>query len=129
MALFRAWLVVAIIGCSYLAFTPIPVPLVQHVWDKAKHAAAFVTLAILADFSFPRSGFGLRKAGALLAYGIFIEVVQYFLPYRTAEVLDVVADAVGLLCYAASTPLLRHMPLLRRRWKELATRLPISRGS
>jgi VanZ family protein len=112
-------LAVAVTGCSYLAFTPIPVPLVEHVWDKAKHVAAFAVLATLTDFSFPRRGFDFRKVSALLAYGVFIEVVQYFLPYRSAEVLDVVADSIGLLCYWLATPALRRAPLLRRRWREL----------
>jgi len=36
-----------------------------------------------------------------------IEVVQHFLPYRTAEILDVVADAAGVAGYALMIPLLR----------------------
>ena len=91
----------------------------EHVWDKARHAAAFATLAGLTDFSFPHTRFGWRKAGALLAYGVFIEVVQYFLPYRSSEVLDILADVTGLVCYALSTPALRRAPFVRRRWDEL----------
>jgi VanZ family protein len=46
----------------------------------------------------------------LLAYGLFIEVVQSWLPSRHADVLDLVADAVGI---ALGLLLLSR---LRRRW-------------
>lgn len=114
---FRAALAVALITTSYLAFTPRHFPVIDHIWDKLKHAAAFVTLATLADFSFPRSRFGAAKAGWLLAYGVLIEVVQYFVPYRSAEVLDVVADSVGIACYLLLVPALRRLPLVRERWR------------
>ncbi|BDY12625.1 hypothetical protein HCR_09370 [Hydrogenimonas cancrithermarum] len=38
-----------------------------------------------------------RIAGWMLMVGIFIEAVQYFLPYREASVFDVFADIVGIM--------------------------------
>ena len=113
---FRVLLVIALVVCTYLATTRRHFTLVEHFSDKIRHALAFSTLALLADFSFPQSRFQAGKIAGLLGYGMLIEVIQYFLPYRSAEVLDVVADAAGLLVYAAVIPLLRHVPVLRQRW-------------
>jgi len=113
-------LAVAFATCTYFAFTPRHFALVEHIYDKARHAAAFSVLAGLTDFAFPRSTFGRDKIVCLLAYGVMIEVVQHFLPYRTAEVLDVVADGVGVVGYALMIPLLSKMPLIGRRWHAAA---------
>ncbi|NPC58082.1 VanZ family protein [Caenimonas soli] len=64
-------------------------------WDKVQHAVAFAVLAMLGCGAYPE-----RKAQVLLgllAYGGLIELLQSFTGYRTAETLDVVADAVGLV--------------------------------
>jgi VanZ family protein len=35
----------------------------------------------------------------LLGYGLAIEIIQYILPYRSFSLLDLAADAFGLLAY------------------------------
>lgn len=63
-------------------------------WDKANHAMAFAVLAMLGCAAYPG-----RRAPVLLgllAYGGAIELLQGLTGYRSAEVLDVVADGVGL---------------------------------
>ena len=84
--------------------------------DKLGHALAFYILAVMADFSFPRKGFNLCKIIPLFGYGVLIETIQYFIPFRTFSWLDMVADAAGLLFYGFSLPALKYAPLLRRRW-------------
>lgn len=111
----------ALVICTYFAFTPRHFALMEHIYDKARHAAAFSVLAGLADFAFPRSRFGRDKVVWLLAYGVMIEVAQHFVPWRTAEVLDVVADTVGVVGYALMIPLLRKAPFLSGRWRALDT--------
>jgi VanZ family protein len=37
--------------------------------------------------------------GALLLFGIFIEFVQSFTPYREASLGDVIADLIGILLF------------------------------
>ncbi len=89
--------------------------------DKVGHALAFGLVAWTyfraAMFLRPQSGtrtqmtigfFGAVFAGALL------EVVQFFLPYRSAEFLDLVADAVG-----AAVPLAVVFMVPRERSGEL----------
>ncbi len=120
IVLLRIALAVAIVVVLHLATTPRSYPVIQDLNDKLSHVLAFAVLAGLADFSFPQGRFGMAKISALLAFGLLIEVVQYFLPYRESSVFDWMADAVGIAAYALCLPLLRRIPGLRRRW-ELCT--------
>jgi VanZ family protein len=111
---FRAALAVVVIVIFHLATTERVYPGVEQLHDKLSHILAFGILALLADFSFPKSSFGPAKMLPLLAYGVLIEVVQYFLPYREASALDVFGDAVGIALYAIGFPVLSGVPVLRR---------------
>ncbi|MBI4499555.1 MAG: VanZ family protein [Gemmatimonadetes bacterium] len=113
---FRILLGLLVIVISYLAFTPLHHPIVERIWDKLNHAAAFGVLAFATDFSFPDRKYGRSKILALLAYGVAIELIQKMLPYRDFELRDVVADAAGLLLYGLMPPILRRIPALRERW-------------
>ena len=101
----------------YLAMTHLHYPLIENVNDKVNHALAFFVLGLLADFSFPERGFGPSKILALLAYGLLIEVIQHFLPYRTFSLYDLAADGVGLTLYWCSVPAIKRLPWLRGRWE------------
>jgi VanZ family protein len=112
----RIALAVVVLAISYLAFTDSSMS-IELFPGKLRHPVAFATLALLVDFSFPASRFGLVKILALLGYGVAIEVVQYFLPWRQASALDVVADGLGIAAYMLSVPALKRMPWLRLRWQ------------
>jgi VanZ family protein len=114
--LFRFSLLLAFIGGTVLATAKMDFPVVATINDKAAHIFAFFVLALLLDFSFPATGFHTRKVLSLLGYGLAIEIVQYFLPYRTFSLLDLAADGIGLFLYRAMIPLLRKLPLLKDRW-------------
>jgi VanZ family protein len=97
----RGWqlllaLLVAVI--CYLAFTPTPPPLAGAWWDKANHSLAFLALTFTACLAFPRPwrGVWLVMLG-LLAFGGAIEVVQAFVPGRSCEWEDLLADSVGIV--------------------------------
>jgi len=107
---------VVLIIITHLAFTPQQYPVLKDITDKANHIFAFYILALLVDFSFPKDNLGFSKVIALLSYGLLIEVIQHFLPNRTSSVLDVLADGAGIAGYRFSLPILRHVPLFRRRW-------------
>ncbi len=110
----------AIVVASYLAFAPVPEDSVlRSISDKLQHLAAFFFLAFLLDFAYPHMPYRWRKALILLGYGLFIEVVQYFLPYRSASLLDWIADGLGLVLYAWSEHWLRRVPLFQWRWRKL----------
>ena len=59
---------------------------------------AFFILALLIDHAFPVWKFR-TKALVLIAYGLFIESTQAWLPYRSCSLLDLGADAGGLILY------------------------------
>ncbi len=109
-------LTAALIVISFLATTSSSVPVVENINDKVEHVIAFYALALLADFSFPRTNFGRAKALSIIVYGFAIETTQYFLPYRTFSLFDLGADAAGLFAYGISIPALRQLPLLKERW-------------
>ncbi len=113
----RVALAVAVIAILHLATTQRNYPVIEDVNDKVSHVLAFAALALLADFSFPRNRFGFAKVASLLAFGLLIEVVQYFLPYRESSVFDWIADAVGVGIYVLFIPLLRRLPYVRGRWR------------
>ena len=63
-------------------------------WDKSNHVLAFCVLTVLGCLSAP--GKTPRVLLGLLAYGALIEVLQSFTDYRSADLLDLVADSVGM---------------------------------
>jgi VanZ family protein len=118
VTLFRTALCVAGAAITHFATAPLSAVPFAGAGDKVLHASAFLALAGLIDFSFPGAPFGRGKVFALLAYGLAIEVVQHFIPYRTFSLLDWMADAVGISVYVAvATPILKRTPWLQRRWE------------
>jgi len=82
--------------------------------DKIGHALAFCGLVLFYAQLYPLRRDRWRCVLGAIAFGALIEVVQSFVPYRSAEFLDLVADAVG----AVSGLLLASTPLgaVLRRW-------------
>ena len=66
--------------------------------SKILHFLAFVTLAFTIDLAHPRLG-NLRKVWVLLGFGILIEAVQYFIPYRVCSFWDLMVDVLGIAAY------------------------------
>lgn len=93
--MFRAGTFVFALAVAWFAFTPSTGVESGLPWDKANHAAAFLTWTILAGCGWPRAGF-LRLAAVMLVLGTAIELIQG-LPAvgRDADVWDVVADLTG----------------------------------
>ena len=73
--------------------------------DKLLHFSAFLILTLFMDLSINRP-LPSNKAALifLILYAFFIELVQYFLPYRSAEVFDFVSDLLGILVYLYFAP-------------------------
>ncbi len=64
-------------------------------WDKAQHALVFDVLMLLGILAYPRAF--LKLAIALILYGVAIEAIQSWTGWRSGELLDAVADAVGIV--------------------------------
>lgn len=113
---FRLLLISSLLLILWLATMELIHPLMSGVNDKLGHVLAFAYLAFVLDFSFPKTRFDLTKIISLLTYGLLLETIQYFLPYRTFSLLDMVADVLGIVIYLLMRPLLRRVPILRLRW-------------
>ncbi len=88
------WLPLAI--ATFAAFAPKGVPLPFRTTDVTLHMFAFTYLtAALGNAYFPLSRWWI-PALWMLAYGVMLEVVQQFLPPRTAELKDIVVDVAGI---------------------------------
>ncbi len=93
---YRFWLLAGLICIAVLAFAPLQSdPGTGN--DKINHILAFLFLAWLANRAFP--GLKVRIWLGLLAFGLFIEVTQKFLPYRSFSWWDLMADGVGILLH------------------------------
>ena len=110
--LMRAALVIALLVSTYMATAPAGTAVGASVNDKLAHLITFFGLAWLADFSFPRGRFGWSKILPLLAYGLLIEIIQFFLPYRTFSLLDLIADAAGIVLYGITLLLMDCSPIV-----------------
>jgi VanZ family protein len=87
---------VLLLTVFYFAFSPKGDPLPDFLFaDKLKHAAAFTVLGVLLWGGYRPGAAALFRW--MLAVGIFIEAVQYFLPYRDASGWDLLADCAGIL--------------------------------
>lgn len=96
----RLWAALFVFFTSYtLASALSPFPRGPALgWDKANHVLAFAALAfagLLALRERPRPLLTLSLG--LLALGVGIEVGQAFVPGRSPDGLDVLADAMGIV--------------------------------
>ena len=122
-----AWIATALwAGLTWLLLT-LPPPPAQELpgWaqlpflaglpaiDKLGHAALFLVLALLLDRALAGSGRRSRRESltwtlaAVAVWGAATELRQAFVPGRTAEGLDLLADVAGALAYAAAAWLSR----------------------
>lgn len=105
---FKLGLGVALTAILFLATTPLSFPQVAGVSDKFNHALAFLVLSWLADRAFPEKPFW-TKVLWLMGYGIGIECIQYFIPFREFSVLDMAADGAGIIIYRAANSLMKQI--------------------
>lgn len=85
-----------LLGVVVLSLTPVQQlpPQVLNLWDKAQHAGGFAVLTLLGLWAYPQRAVTLLAA--MLALGVGIEVAQAATGWRYGDVLDWVADAVGV---------------------------------
>ena len=77
---------------------------ILHI-DKFLHFSIFLLLTMFLDLSSKKT---ITKNPILvfflIFYAGFIELVQYFLPFRSAEFLDFLSDLLGILVYLIFAP-------------------------
>ena len=104
----RLGLALALLVATWLMLTPAPPAAAGQVNDKLAHLLTFAGLAFLAHAGWPQRGFSPRLWLPLLAYGLAIEGLQYFVPGRSYSLYDWLADASGLALYGLLAWTLGH---------------------
>lgn len=89
---------------AWLAVSPAPPRGADLGWDKANHALAFAVMFVSGRLAWPRRPWSV--ALGLLGYGVLVELVQSQVPNRSADALDVIADAAGIALGALVATLL-----------------------
>jgi VanZ family protein len=103
--LYRSIFIILVLLISYLAFIPSQGGSDIPYLDKVFHFLAFFILMTFLDLSTTRPlevHFDLISCLFLFALGI--EIVQYNLPYRSAELFDLLADLLGMVVYFVFIP-------------------------
>jgi VanZ family protein len=81
---------------TYFAFAPAAAQPELPVGSVARHSVAFIVLTIALNAAyFPRGPVWI-PALLLAGYGLAIELIQAFIPYRFAEVKDFLVDLAGI---------------------------------
>lgn len=98
-----AILLISIIVFSYLFFSPQSLPSDIPHTDKYGHIIVFFCLSMLI---YKCINIARRyQIAILVSYGIGVECIQYFIPYRSGGLDDVAADAIGVVLFYALTML------------------------
>ena len=92
---FRSFFWIALFGSYIAAVVPQDIaPQIGSLSDKSTHFIAFAVLTLLLRFAYSITWF--QTFFLLFVYAVFIEFSQWFTPNRSAELLDVVADVIGI---------------------------------
>ncbi len=116
---FKLLLFLAILLVTWQATSPLPEDHVAVINDKLGHLIVFFGLALIVDHAFATNRFNLKKFAWLLAYGLAIEGLQYYVPTRHFSLLDVLANATGVALYwLIFTLLIQRQPTPKQPNKE-----------
>ena len=92
----RVLLVISLVAITFLATQEIASVVPSSLNDKVLHLTCFFYLTTLTWFAKILDQ-DLWVYVIVLAYGILIEVVQRYIPYRSFELLDILANFTGIL--------------------------------
>jgi len=78
----------------------VPVGIVKAglINDKIAHGITFFSLSFLYSHS-EGDKYGIKSLLLLVLFGFVIELIQYFLPWRSFSWFDWLADIVGIISY------------------------------
>lgn len=88
----------ALLVGTFMAFAPANESVHQHVNDKLMHGLGFFLFAMFSHFAHPRVS-ALYPMIGLSLFGLGIELVQAYLPYRSFSWMDWFADLAGIGAY------------------------------
>lgn len=102
----------------YLSLTPQPpAPLTFDNSDKVEHAFAYATLSFWFCHLYVTGSSRAVVIATLVALGVGLEYVQGWTGYRSFDVMDMLADSIGVLLgwLLVSTPLGRLLVYIENR--------------
>ena len=107
--IYRLVFLLLVLFISYAAVTPLEGGASVPYIDKLLHFVAFLILTFFMDLSIKKPLL-LSKVALifLILYAFLIELVQYFLSYRSAEVFDFISDLLGILVYLYFAPKIKY---------------------
>ncbi len=91
------WIPLAV--ATALALLPKGAPMPFAISDILQHLFAFTYLTAALGIAYYPSNAAQRTTAVIcwmLAYGLSLEAIQYFIPERSAEFKDLAVDAVGI---------------------------------
>ena len=96
---YRLLLIIALVASLFATLSALSGAVdVSRLNDKLGHAIMFFVLAFLSYHAL-KENYGIKTLIALSLFGLFIEIIQYYLPWRSFSWLDWLADNIGLLFY------------------------------
>ena len=81
---------------TYFSLTPLEHKIPVNIWDKAVHFTAYLFLAIFVRRVHIRFSY-LTCVITCFSYSFVIECIQYFIPNRQFELLDMLANLLGAI--------------------------------
>lgn len=95
-----------IVSCV-VAFMPTEGTVQENMNDKLAHCGSFFILSLLLHLAYPKTRL-LFIFVYMAMFGIGIEIVQAYLPYRSFEWLDWGADMLGIILYLVCVTLVQR---------------------
>ena len=81
---------------TYFSLTPIEHKITESIWDKAAHFNAYLFLVMFVRKVHKRFNY-LTCVVICCGYSFVIECIQYFMPDRMFDLLDMLANILGTL--------------------------------
>ena len=79
---------------TYFSLTPVEHKISESIWDKASHFIAYMLLAIFVKKVHIRFSYIICVI-TCFSYSFIIECIQYFIPNRQFDILDMLANLLG----------------------------------
>ena len=98
---------ITLFAITYLALSPAPPQVATTLSDKFNHTLAFGTLTILGRYAFPWFS-PTTLLSLALTYGTSIEIAQLFIPNRSCDARDILADMLGTLLALSVLKIVTH---------------------
>jgi len=95
--IFKCLFVLSLFAIVYLATNHSVSTIDIQYADKFKHTIAFFWLTLLSFLGWRNHW--LVRFLFIIAFGALIEIVQHYLPYRSASIPDLLADTFGILLF------------------------------